>query len=116
LGNATAVRALKKLIKDQTPDIVFLMETKLKTNDPNIYNKVFRGCLHHYFLVSCEFHKGNRSGGLAILWNHNVNIQIINHNTRYIDFYVVVPIMKIGGERQGFMAIQITIKRLSLVI
>ncbi|MCI72567.1 RNA-directed DNA polymerase (Reverse transcriptase), partial [Trifolium medium] len=39
LGNPTAVRALKKLIKDQSPDIVFLMETKLRTTDPNINNK-----------------------------------------------------------------------------
>jgi exonuclease III len=91
LGNATAVRALKKLIKDQTPDIVFLMETKLKTNDPNIYNKVFRGCLHHYFLVSCEFHKGNRSGGLAILWNHNVKINISSIMVNNLNVYIMIP-------------------------
>jgi exonuclease III len=52
LGNPDAVRAYKKLIKSNCPDVVFLMETKLKDSDPNIASKLCLGHLQNHFIVN----------------------------------------------------------------
>jgi exonuclease III len=49
LGNPTAVRALKKLLKTQCPDLVFLMETRLKADDKKAKSTLVCGPLSIFF-------------------------------------------------------------------
>jgi len=89
LGNPDTVRAYKRHIKFQCPDVVFLMETKLKESDSKISSKLCLGHLQNHFLVSCNYEGGGRSGGLALIWHNDVNLHIINHNKMLIEFYIV---------------------------
>jgi exonuclease III len=89
LGNPDAVRAYKRLLRSKCPDVVFLMETKLKESDFNISSKLCLGHLQNHFLVSCNSEGGGRSGGLALIWHADVNLHITNYNNMMIDFYVL---------------------------
>lgn len=88
LGKPPAVRALKSLIRKNCPDLVFLSETKLKKSDTNFEANILCGHLCNYFSVDCNMDNKGRAGGLVILWSHNVNVNILSNNTRYIDCYV----------------------------
>jgi hypothetical protein len=88
LGKPRAVRALKRLLTVNCPDVVFIMETKLTDNDGNIKAKLCHGSLTNYFLVNCSTMNSGRCGGIVLLWNDTVNINISLHNENYIDFYV----------------------------
>lgn len=63
LGNPAAVRALKKLLRVQCPDVVFLMETKLSESDKKDKLSLLCGPLSNLFMVNCSISKKNRSGG-----------------------------------------------------
>jgi hypothetical protein len=39
-------------------------------------------------IVDCSISSSNRSGGLALFWSKDVNLDIISYNERYIDCYV----------------------------
>lgn len=88
LGNPAAVRALKKLIRFNCPDVVFLMETKLSDTDKKAKSILLRGPLSNLFMVNCVISSKNRSGGLALIWNNNVNIDILSFNKMIIDAYI----------------------------
>lgn len=88
LGKPHEVRALKQLLKVHSPDIVFLSETKLCESDLNLKTKLGSNFLPNYLLVNCAKNKGKRSGGLAMMWKHDVNLTILNHNERFIDCYI----------------------------
>lgn len=80
LGNPSAVRALKKLLKAQCPDIVFLMETRLKIDDKKAKSTLLCGPLSNCFMIDCNYVNGHRSGGLALIWNDYVNLAILHAN------------------------------------
>jgi hypothetical protein len=88
LGNPPAVRALKKLLKLHCPDVVFLMETKLSAIDKKAKSILSCGPISNFFMVDCSISSSNISGGLALLWNNNVNITIIKSNKMIIDCYI----------------------------
>lgn len=89
LGNPDAVRAYKKLLRSNCPDIVFLMETKLKVSDPKVSSKLCLGHLQNHFIINCNSEGGGRSGGLALIWHNDVKLNITDHNKMLIDFYVL---------------------------
>jgi len=39
LGNPDVARAYKRIVRFKSPDVVFLLETKLKVSDPNVASK-----------------------------------------------------------------------------
>lgn len=88
LGKPLAVRALRKLIKVHCPNMVFLSETKLCESDLNLKSKLCIDILPNYHLVNFEKCNGKRSGGLAMLWNTDVNLFIHIYNKRFIDCYI----------------------------
>jgi hypothetical protein len=88
LGNPTAVRALKKILRRHCPDLVFLMDTRLKATDSKAKSTLACGPLSNMFLIDCNTLNGHRSGGLAALWNDSVSVDVINANNTYIDMYL----------------------------
>lgn len=88
LGNPTAVRALKKLLKTTCPDLVFFMETRLTHKDKKAKSTLVLGPLNHLFIVDCNISNGKRSGGLALIWNDVINVDIIQSNKNIIDMYI----------------------------
>lgn len=92
LGNPAAVRAYKRLLRSKSPDIIFLMETKLKQSDSKVSSKLCHNHLQNHLIVDCETGGGGRSGGLALIWHNDVNLHIIAYNKMLIDFYVLDPL------------------------
>jgi exonuclease III len=88
LGNPSAVRALRKLLNKQCPDVVFLMETRLQNLDKKAKCNLVCGPLSNVLIIDCNIIKGHRSGGLAILWNDSVNIDFLDTNKNFIDMYI----------------------------
>jgi exonuclease III len=82
LGNPTAVRELCRLCKVKKPNLVFLMETKLRQQKmEKIRIKIgFR----NMFVVDCV----GRSGGLALFWKDEVGLEIQNYSRRHINAIV----------------------------
>jgi exonuclease III len=102
LGKPFAVRALRQLLKVNRPDVVFLSETKMCESDPYLKSNLCSENLPNYFLVNCAKNKGKRSGGLIMLWNKDVHLNILNHDNRFIDFYIVCPITNFEWYATGF--------------
>jgi len=65
LGNPRAVRALRGLVKDEDPDIIFLSETKRKATEMERIRR--RLGLSNRLCVDCSGERKSRSGGLALL-------------------------------------------------
>ncbi|XP_045797508.1 uncharacterized protein LOC123891638 [Trifolium pratense] len=88
LGNPRTVRALRKLIANNKPDIIFLMETKLHNISPQFTNNF--AASYSFYHVDCTLNgdKG-RSGGLILLWNnYSCNVDIKDVDFNYIDMLV----------------------------
>ena len=82
LGNPRSVRALQDLVRRYNPKVVFLMETKAKNRRmERIRNRLgFANGL----CVPCV----GRSGGLALIWNREVDIEIKSFSKNHIDAVV----------------------------
>ncbi|GAU41426.1 hypothetical protein TSUD_26060 [Trifolium subterraneum] len=61
------VRAFKKLMTTYTPDLIFLVETKLQNTQYTFLNNYKDTYSAH--IVNCSLTGGGRAGGLAIIWN-----------------------------------------------
>jgi exonuclease III len=82
LGNPKTVRVLKKLLINYSPDLVFLMETKLKTSELDV-NRIkwgFKNCL----AVDCRGSGRDRAGGLALLWMEEFSLTISSFSQNHI--------------------------------
>lgn len=88
LGNPTEVRALKKLLRQHCPDIVFLMETRLKASNSKVKSSLICGPLSILYMNDCTISNGRRAGGLALLWNNVVNVEILQANKNFLDMYI----------------------------
>ena len=79
LGNNRAFREVSKILQLHRPQIVFLCETKIRTEQMRVIAKKlnFESC----FAVSCR----GRSVGLALLWNSEVVVDIKSYSNHYID-------------------------------
>jgi hypothetical protein len=67
---------------------MFLTETKFQNCDFQSKANSFGNRLLNHFVVDCILSNNNRSGGLALFWTKDVNINIIGYNERLIDCYV----------------------------
>jgi exonuclease III len=87
LGKPTAIRALKNLIQTHKPDVIFLMETKFIQTDFQKRCKLSGDIYPNSYIVNCCISTSNRSGGLAMFWTKDVNLNIIAYNDIYIYIY-----------------------------
>lgn len=86
LGNLRTVRALKKLLFDKDPGCVFLSETRKKDSEMNYFRN-----MHGYtnvFAVSCIGEGRRRAGVLALLWKHDIEVDIKLFSKNHIDFFI----------------------------
>lgn len=88
LGQSSAARALKKLLRSQCLDLVFLMETRLRESDPKVNSSLTCGALSNLHMIDCSLVNNHRYGGLAILWNDVLKIDILKSNKTLIDMYI----------------------------
>lgn len=87
LGNGPAVRGLLDIQKED-PDILFLSETKL--DGKRMENFKWRLGMGNMFARDCD----GKSGGLALFWKKEVQIELHNFSRYHIDVEVV--------EKDGF--------------
>ena len=79
LGNPRSVRALHDLVRRWAPKIVFLSETKLRTKRmERIRDRI--GFANGLFVSSF-----GRSGGLALLWTRETDLEIKSFGHFHID-------------------------------
>ena len=78
LGNLWTVQSLHKLVREQDPDICFLMETRLDRSgfEQHCGDVPFRNKL----IVK----KPNSGGGLALMWKEEVNLDVVNFTDNHI--------------------------------
>ena len=79
LGNPRSVRALHDLVRCWGPKIVFLSETKVRKN--RIERIKDRIGFTNGLSVPCH----GRSGGLALLWTRDINLEIKSYSNHHID-------------------------------
>lgn len=86
LGRPQAVRALRDLISSHSPSIVGLSETKSTSKqwDTLRVKMGFQNC----FSVNCTC---TRSGGLALLWKSDIDIEICSYSKFHVDAFVKSP-------------------------
>jgi exonuclease III len=77
-GKALTVRALKALERENSPDIVFLAETKLKVQ--KIERIKLSLSYSYYFCVESL----GKAGGLALLWKQGVDLEVVFSNKHII--------------------------------
>jgi len=77
------------------------METRFQHSDKKVKSTLNCGPLTNLFMIDCNFINGHRSGGLALLWNDNVNVEILNANNMYIDAYITACNMNISWFSTG---------------
>ena len=76
-GKASTVRSLRSLIRNSNPYLVFLSETKIKTL------RVEKIRVKLNFVDSFCVDANGRLGGLAILWRHGMELEVV-YSSRYV--------------------------------
>ena len=96
LGNPRSVRALHNMVRRWAPKIVFLSETKLKSKRmERIRNRI--GFANGLFVSSCD-----SSGGLALLWTRETNLEIKSYGNHHIDAIVTKESTNFKWRLTGF--------------
>jgi len=70
-GRASTVKALKALIRDESPDVVFIVESKSKSH------RIERIRSSIGFVDKFSVDPVGKSGGLAIFWKASVDLEIV---------------------------------------
>ena len=78
LGNPWTGRSLRKIVREQAPNVCFLMETRL---DKEGFDK-FYGELP--FPNKIIVKKPDSGGGLALIWKNGVKLELINYTVNHI--------------------------------
>ena len=78
LGNLWTIQSLHKLVREQAPDVCFLMETRL---DRDGFEK---HCGDLLFKNKLIVKKPNSGGGLALLWREEMTLDVINYTDNHI--------------------------------
>lgn len=96
LGNHRTVRDLCRRIKEKCPNLVFLMETKLRSNKLNLIK--YKTGFQNLFVVDGV----GRSGGLALFWDEDIDVQIKNYSKRHINAKVIMKSRGVPWMFTGF--------------
>src|SRR5437868_2448523 len=86
LRNAEAVRELRNLLRRNKISIAFLCETKLSGFD---FDSLKTQLDLFGVAVGSQGRRGN-SGGLALLWNKDIKVDLNYYSSRYIDAFCYV--------------------------
>ena len=83
LGNPEAVRELRSIVKQEGPNLLFVMETKIQGKRvENLQGTLgFAGC----FAVDSN----GLSGGIGLFWSKNVVVELKNYSSSHIDVRVM---------------------------
>ncbi|XP_060968815.1 uncharacterized protein LOC133036286 [Cannabis sativa] len=82
LGSPSAFRFLKLLVKEQRPDLLFLIKTKLTCNS------VDRFCSCLKFSNGLEVPRLGMKGGLLLLWLANIDVTLNSYSMNHFDVLV----------------------------
>ncbi|XP_042964510.1 uncharacterized protein LOC122298707 [Carya illinoinensis] len=84
LGNPRTVQDLCHMAKEKRPNIVFLMETKINSDRCGRVKRrlKFDGC----FTVEPV----GRKGGLALMWDCDTYVEVLNYSLRHISAWITV--------------------------
>jgi len=83
LGNPRAVRALRGLVREEDPDILFLSETKRKATE---MEKIRRGLgLMNRLFVDCGGEGKSRKGGIALFWKDRLDLNLKSWSSNHIE-------------------------------
>lgn len=82
LGNDQTFREAQQLLREHRPKIMFLCETKLKVKQ--MQEKAKRLRYQNCFAVNRE----GLGGGLALLWNEEVIVDIKSYSKHHVDAVV----------------------------
>ncbi|KAF8102830.1 hypothetical protein N665_0193s0013 [Sinapis alba] len=90
VGNPWTVQRLREIKRNIRPEIIFLSETK----NPNetVLSKLEELEYDFHFLVSPT---GHGAGGLTLLWNQSVNLEVLSSTSNLIDTVIVYEGKKI---------------------
>ena len=82
LGNPQTVRELRKIVKQEGPALLFVMETKIKGKrvEDLKFTLGFSGC----YAVDSD----GLSGGIGIFWSKDVDVSLNNFSQSHIDVSV----------------------------
>ena len=78
LGNPWTVRSLRKIMEDEAPTVCFLMETRLDKEGFKQH------CGDLPFPNQIFVKKPNAGGGLALIWKHEIKVDVINYTENHI--------------------------------
>ena len=96
LGTPWSVNALCEIVRRWDPNFVFLLETKLKKK------AMERAKRKVGFVYSLVVPKSDKSGGLAMLWKENINLEIMGYASNFIDAIVTEADLGIKWRITGF--------------
>lgn len=82
LGNPRAVRALRRLIYVEVPDVVFIMETRRFSHEMVVMRGM--GGLGNLFPVSCSGSGRSRAGGVCMFWREGIDVDIASASLNHI--------------------------------
>jgi hypothetical protein len=87
IGNPKTVRAFNKLLSDTRPDVFFIMETKLISNNNGFLSRLRNNYnIHH---VDCSTAGGGRAGGLLMGCDPcTIDLSLMNDCSNYIDVQI----------------------------
>ncbi|XP_057419187.1 uncharacterized protein LOC130713437 [Lotus japonicus] len=90
LGNPGTVHVLKGLIASQGPDVVFISETKKSSQEMCSMRRSLG--LSNLFPLDCAGTGRSRAGGLCLLWNDEVEVDIVHASPNHILCMVTHPL------------------------
>ncbi|XP_042942727.1 uncharacterized protein LOC122276878 [Carya illinoinensis] len=82
LGNPRTVRELHQLVKEKSPQVVFLSETKCNRERVEMVRNRLG------FVNSFVVNSLGRSGGLAMIWNENLNASLFSYSRHHISLMI----------------------------
>ena len=105
LGTPRLVNALHEIVRQWDPNFVFLSETKLKKK------AMERAKRKVGFVYGLVVPKLDKSGGLAMLWKENINLEIMGYAGNFIDAIVTEANSSLKWRITGFYGHQEAHKR-----
>lgn len=82
LGNAATVQSLKWQFKHKSPQLVFIMETKLVRSELDFLVKMLG--FYNFWSVDCDATNGGTRGGLLLLWESKLDVRIISSDHLFL--------------------------------
>uniref|UniRef100_A0A803P3B0 Endonuclease/exonuclease/phosphatase domain-containing protein n=1 Tax=Cannabis sativa TaxID=3483 RepID=A0A803P3B0_CANSA len=94
LGNSRALRHLRLLIQQQSPHVLFLMETRLNNNSLNRIQQSLK------FTHGLEVPRIGLSGGCMLLWKDDIDVNLNTFGSYFFDCFMTAT----GGQQYHFTA------------